>query len=160
VSAGGQGGERALAGVDRTIVLDQHDRLDGSPRLGAEETIELLEMSDEVATALGGAGMDDELSREVIERPQHRDLLGLSRCRYAQVRARLCPYAGEIGMRQRFALVAVEENNVACFGLLFAQLRTQADPIHLARCLACFQRVPRPPLPELFFATPWTAAND
>ena len=54
-------------------------------------------------------------------------------------------------MRQCFALVAVEQNDVACFGLLFAQLQTQADPIHLARYLASFQRVPRPPLPELFF---------
>jgi hypothetical protein len=27
VCAGGQGGERAFAGVDRTIVLGQHDRL-------------------------------------------------------------------------------------------------------------------------------------
>ena len=28
-----------------------------------------------VAAALGRAGMDDELARDVIERPQHRDLL-------------------------------------------------------------------------------------
>ena len=34
VRAGGQRGERALAGVDRTIVLDQHDRLGGWPGLG------------------------------------------------------------------------------------------------------------------------------
>ena len=33
VCAGGQGGERAFAGVDRTIVLDQHDRLGLSPGL-------------------------------------------------------------------------------------------------------------------------------
>jgi hypothetical protein len=33
-----------------------------------------------------GAGMDDELARDVIERPQHRDLLGLPRRRHAQVR--------------------------------------------------------------------------
>jgi hypothetical protein len=31
VCADGQGGERAFAGVDRTIVLDQHDRLGLSP---------------------------------------------------------------------------------------------------------------------------------
>ena len=34
-------------------------------------------MGDEIAAALGRAGMDDQLAREVIERPQHRDLLGL-----------------------------------------------------------------------------------
>jgi hypothetical protein len=57
--AGGQGGERALAGVDRTIVLDQHDRLDGSPGLGAEETIELLKMSDEGdCPEIGGIGAE------------------------------------------------------------------------------------------------------
>jgi hypothetical protein len=33
VCAGGQGGERPFAGVDRTIVLDQHDRLGLSPGL-------------------------------------------------------------------------------------------------------------------------------
>jgi len=36
VGAGGQGGERALAGVDRAIVLDQHDRLGVVAWLGPE----------------------------------------------------------------------------------------------------------------------------
>jgi len=39
VSAGGQGGERAFAGVDRTIVLDQHDRFGLSPGLWSKETV-------------------------------------------------------------------------------------------------------------------------
>ena len=108
-------------------------------------------MGDEVAAALGRAGMDDELARDVIERSQHRYLLGLSRCRHAQVRARLRPYPGEIGMRQRLALVAIEQNDVACFGLLLAQLQAQADPIHLAGYLTSLQRVPGPPPAELFF---------
>ena len=109
VCAGGQGGERALAGVDRTIVLDQHDRLGLSPGLRSKETVELLQMRDEIAAALGRAGMDDELARDVIERPQHRDLLGLPRRRHTQVRPRLRPGAGEIGMRQRLALIALRE---------------------------------------------------
>ena len=121
---GGEGGERAFAGVDRTIVLDQHDWLGLSPGLRSKETVELLQMGDEIAAALGRAGMDDELARDVIERPQHRDLLGLPR-RHA-VRPRLRPGAGKIGMRQRLALIAVEKNNVARFGLLFAQLQAQA----------------------------------
>ena len=62
VCAGGQGGERAFAGVDRTIVLDQHDRLGLPPGLRSIETVELLEMDDEIAAALGRAGMDDELA--------------------------------------------------------------------------------------------------
>src|SRR5271157_1646207 len=151
VCAGGQGGERAFAGVDRTIVLDQHDRFGLSPGLRSKETVELLQMGDEIAAALGRAGMDDELARDLIERPQHRDLLGLPRRRHTQVRPRLRPGAGEIGMRQRLALIAVEKNDVARFGLPFAQLQAQAHPFHLAFRLASLQRVPRPPPAELFF---------
>ena len=62
-------------------------------------------------------------------------------------------------MRQRLALIAVEKNNVARFGLLFAQLQAQAHPFHLALRLTPLQRVPGPPPTELFFATPWTVAN-
>jgi hypothetical protein len=56
-----------FAGVDRTIVLDQHDRLGLSPGLRSKETLELLQMGDEIAAALGRAGVDDELARGVIE---------------------------------------------------------------------------------------------
>ena len=48
-------------------------------------------------------------------------------------------------MRQRLALIAVEKNNVARFGLLFAQLQAQAHPFHLAFRLTSLQRVPGPP---------------
>ena len=51
-----------------------------------QREVELLQMGDEIAAALGRAGMDDELARDVIERPQHRDLLGLPRRRHTQVR--------------------------------------------------------------------------
>ena len=54
-------------------------------------------------------------------------------------------------MRQRLALIAVEKNNVARFGLLFAQLQAQAHPFHLAFRLTSLQRVPGPPPAELFF---------
>jgi hypothetical protein len=60
-------------------------------------------------------------------------------------------------MRQRLALVAIEQNNVARFGLLLAQLQTQADPFDLVGDLASLQGVPRSPPTELFFAAPWTA---
>ena len=151
VFASGQGGERAFAGVDRTIVLDQHDWLGLSPGLRPIESVELLEMDDEIAASFGRAGMDSELAADVIERAQHRDLLGLPRRRHAQVRPRLRPGAGEIGMRQRLALIAVKKNNVARFGLLFAQLQAQTHPFHLAFRLTSFQRVPGPPPAELFF---------
>ena len=90
-------------------------------------------MGDEVAAALGRAGVHDELTRDVIERTQHRDLLRLSRRGNTQIRPCLGPDAGEIGMRQRLALVTVEQNNVAGLGLLLAQLQTQADPFDLGR---------------------------
>ena len=58
-------------------------------------------------------------------------------------------------MRQSLALVTVEQNDVAGFGLLFAQLQTQADPFNLGRDLAALQRVPRTSPTELFYAAPW-----
>ena len=61
--AGGERRERELAGVDRAIVLDQHDRRDGLSGPGAIEPVELLEMGDEIAAALGRAGVDDEFAR-------------------------------------------------------------------------------------------------
>jgi hypothetical protein len=107
-------------------------------------------MGDEIAAFLGLAGVDDELASEVIERAQDCDLLGLSRRRDAQVGAHLRPGAGEIGMRQRLALVAVEQNDIAGFGLLFEQFQAQADAVNLGGDLASLQRVPRPPPTELF----------
>ena len=53
-------------------------------------------------------------------------------------------------MRQRLALVAVEQNDVAGFGLLLAQLQTQADAFDLGGDLAALQRVPRTSPTKLF----------
>jgi hypothetical protein len=141
---------RQLAGVDRPVVLDQHHRLD---RLAGSRTIqpvELFKMGDEVAAALGRTGVHDEPACGVIERFQHRDLLRLSRRGDAQVGARLGPDAGEVGMCERLALIAIEQYDVAGFGLLLAQLQTQADALHLGGDLTALQRVPRPPPAELF----------
>jgi hypothetical protein len=136
--------------MDGTIVLDQHHRLGGLPGFGAIKRVELLEMRDKVAASLGRAGMDDELARDVIERAEHGDFLGLSRRRHTQVGSHLGPGTGEVGMRQRLALIAVEENNVAGFRLLFSQLQAQADTFDLSGDLAALQRVPWPPRTELF----------
>ena len=65
-------------------------------------------MGHEVGAALARAGVDDKLASDVIERSQHRHLVGLSRRWDAQVGAGLRPGAGEIRMRQRLAFVAVE----------------------------------------------------
>jgi hypothetical protein len=69
------------------------------------------------------------------------------------------PCSSEVGVRQRLALIAIEKHDVAGFCLLLAQLQTQAYPIDLAGNLPPFQGVPRPPVTELFFATPWTVAS-
>src|ERR1700683_4240454 len=122
-----------LSDVDRPIILDEHDRLGGLAGHGAEEPVELLQMRHKVAAAFGRAGVDDELPRAVIERAQHRDLLCLSRSRHAQVGAGLGPGSGEIGMGQRLALIAIEQHDVAGFGLALAQLPTQAHPLDLDR---------------------------
>src|SRR6185503_7604635 len=150
MGAGGQCRQRELARVDRSIVLDQQHRLDGLSGLRAIQPVDLLEMGDEVAAALGRAGVQDELACDVIERTQHGDLLRLPRRWHTQVRPRLGPGPREIRVRQCLALVAVEQHDIAGLGLLLAQLQAQADPFDLGGTLASVQRVPRPPPAELF----------
>ena len=53
-------------------------------------------------------------------------------------------------MRQRLALIAIEQDDIAGFGLLLAQPQTQADPFDLGGTLPPLQRVPRTPPVELF----------
>jgi hypothetical protein len=48
----------------------------------------------------------------------------LAWCRHAQIGAGFCPGSGEVGMRQRLALIAIKQNDVAGSGLLLAQLQT------------------------------------
>jgi len=149
--SGGEGRERELADMDWAIVLDEHDGLGWLSGLGSVEMVELLEMSHEVAAALGRAGVDDELAGDMIERAEHRHFLSLPRRGHAQVCARPCPGAGKVGMRQRFAFVAIEKDDIASLGLTLSQLQAQSDPIDLAGSLTPFQRVPGPPPAELFF---------
>lgn len=145
--------------MDRAVVQNQHHRCGDVAGPGTIEPIELLEMGDEVTAAFGRAGMDDELACDVIERAQHRDFLGLPWRWHTQVVPCLCPDPGEIGMAQRLTLIAIEENTIAGFGLLFAQPQAQPDPFDLGADLASLQRVPWPPPTELFCAMPWTIAS-
>jgi hypothetical protein len=48
----GQRRQGELAGMDRTIVLDQYHRLGGLTGLGTIKPVQLLEMRDEVAAPL------------------------------------------------------------------------------------------------------------
>ena len=150
MGAGGEGCEREFAGMDRTVVLDQHDGREGLSGPRPIAPIELLEMGDEVAAALGPAGVDDEFADGMIERAQQRDFFRLTRSGHTQICPGFRPGAGEIGMCQRLALVAVEQDNIAGFSLLLAQLPTQADAFDLGGNLTTAQRVPRPPPAEVF----------
>ena len=142
MGTGGECSKREFAGVYRTIVLDQDHRSDGLPGLRPVKSVQLLKMSDEVAAALAAAGVHDELARDVIERTEHGDLLGLSWRGNPQIGSSPRPGTSEIGMFQCLAFVTVEQNDVAGAGLLLAQRKTQADPFNLGRTLAAFQRVP------------------
>ena len=64
-----------LADMDRPVVLDQHDRFYCPSRLRTEQVVELLEVSDEVAAALGRARMHNQLARDMIERADYRPIL-------------------------------------------------------------------------------------
>ena len=154
-----EGGKGELADVDRSIVLDQHDRLHGPSGLGAKETVELLQVSDEVAAALGRAGVHDELARDMIERADHRHFLGLPRRRHTQVRAALGPRPRQIRVRQGLALVAVEQDDVAGLGLGLAQLQAQAHALDLGGDLAAFSVCRGRRQRKFFFAAPWTVAT-
>src|SRR5271154_781808 len=57
------------------------------PGHGTVELIELLKMRHEISAALGRAGVDDELARNVIERAQDCHFFGLSRRWHAQISA-------------------------------------------------------------------------
>jgi hypothetical protein len=56
-----------LADMDRPVVLDQYDRFYCPSWLRTEQMVELLEVSDEVAAALGLARMHNQLARDMIE---------------------------------------------------------------------------------------------
>ena len=97
-------------------------------------------------------GMHDESACDVIERAHHGHLLGSDPARNAQSwRSRSGPRTRQIRMRQRLALVAIEENDIAGLGLGLAQLKPEPDALDLSRDLPPLQRVPRPPPPEVFF---------
>ena len=82
-----------------------------------QEAIELLQMRNEIGAALGPAGMHNEPACDVIKRAHHGHFLGLPRRRYTQIGAAFGPCTRQIGMRQRLALVTIEENDIAGLGL-------------------------------------------
>src|SRR5215211_8340130 len=58
-------GERCagrLAGVDRAVVENEHDRRERDPELGTIAPIDLLQQSAEVRASFGPAGVNNELA--------------------------------------------------------------------------------------------------
>ena len=135
----------SLAGMDRAVVEDEHDRLERDPELGPEAPVNLLQESDEVRTALGARGLHDQVARRPVEKAEHRDLLALARGRNAQIGSLLGPDMRQVGMGQRFGLVLEQQDDVARLGLRFEQLPAQTGAVHRVRILAALQRVTRPP---------------
>ena len=62
-------------------------------------------------------------------------------------------------MRQRLAIVAIQQHDVTGLGLLLAQMQTQSDRFDLGRRLAALQRVPRPGIPTRNAASLFTGAG-
>jgi hypothetical protein len=81
-----------------------------------------------------------QLARDRIERAHHRHFFGLSQRRHAQVRAAPGPCAGQMGVGQGLALVAIEATDVAGLGLGLAQLKAQPHALDLAGTSGSFFR--------------------
>ena len=85
---------RRLAGVDRAVVQDEHDRLRRTIRCQAILRIDLLQKRDEIGTALAPAGAHDQVTWRPVEQTEHRHLGGLAVRWNAQIRALLGPGMG------------------------------------------------------------------
>src|SRR3982751_3403845 len=152
VGALGERGAACLAGVDRAVVEDQNEALDRDALLGAIAPVDLLQDGDEVRASLCPPGAHDELAPRPVEHAEHRHFGALARGRNAQVGPFLGPDMRQIGMGERFGLVAEQEHDVARLGLGLEQLSAQARPVHGVGVLPTFQRVAgSPPAEAPFF---------
>ena len=130
--------------MDRAIVEHEDDGLVRAARARPVDRVEAAEEGDEVAAALGGAGVDDQLMSGAIERADHRPLLGLPWRLDAQIAAASGPGVGKIGMGERFRLIAEQQGDIAGFGLLPQQAQAQTGAVDRIGILPTLQRVPRP----------------
>jgi hypothetical protein len=151
---GGQSGPRGFAGMDRTVIEHQDDRFVLSRRVRPIARFKTTEEGDEIAAALGGAGVDDQLAGGAIKGADHRPLLGLPRCLDPQIAAAFGPGPGEIGMGECLRFVTEQQGDVAGLGLLLQQAQAQARAVDRVGILPALQRVARPaPGKSPFFST-------
>jgi len=140
--------------MDGTVVEHKDDGFVRAAGAWPVDRVEAAEEGDEIATALGGAGADDQLMSGAIEGADYRPLLGLPRRLDAQVAAAFGPGPGKIGMGERLRLVAEQQGDIAGFGLLLQQMQAQAAAIDRVGVLPPLQGVPRPtPGKAPFFST-------
>jgi hypothetical protein len=137
-------GARGLADMDGTVVEYEEDGFVGAAWTRPVDRVEAADEGDEVATALGGAGIDDQLMSGAVERTDDRPLLGLPRRLDPQIATAFGPDAGEIGMGERLRLVAEQQGDIAGSGLLPQQAQAQAAAVDRIGVLSALQRVPRP----------------
>ena len=109
-----------LAGVDRPVVENDDGGFGVCSGPWAITDIERFQMRDEIGAALSARSRDDQLAAQPVESAHHGDLLRLSRRGHAQIGSAFGPGAGEIGMRQRLALVGEQQRDVARSRLFFA----------------------------------------
>ena len=105
--------------MDWAIVKNEGDRFLGPARAWPIESIEAAQQYDEVAAALGRAGVDDQPAGGAIEDAEHRPLARAPRRLDLQILAPLGPDVSEIGMGERLCLVAKQQCDIAGFSLLF-----------------------------------------
>ena len=128
--------------MDGTVIEHQDDRFVLPSRAWPVDRVEAAEEGDEIAAALGGAGIDDQLAGGAIKSADHRPLARLPRRLDAQIAAAFGPGAGEIGMGEGFRFVAEQQGDIAGLGLLPQQ--AQAGAVDRIGVLPALQRVPRP----------------
>lgn len=146
-------GARELAGVDRSVVEHQHDRLSCLSRSWPVERVEPFQEADEIGATLGVAAMHDQPAGSMIERADERQLASLARCRHAQISTSLGPGVRQIRMRQRLGFVLEQQDDVARFGLTFQELEPKPGAIYGAAILSASKAVAGPsPSVAVFFS--------
>ena len=140
--------------MDRAIVENKDDGLVRAARARPVDRVEAAEEGDKVAAALGGAGARDQLVSGAVESADHCPLAGLPRRLDPQIAAAFGPGAGEIGVGERFRLVAEQQGDIAGLGLLLQQMQAQAGALDRVGVLPALQGVPWPtPGKAPFFST-------
>ena len=124
---------RCAAGVDGSVVEHQHHGPARAAGLGAISPVQQFQQADEVGAGLGGRGVDEQLAAGRVERADHSYLAGLAGRLDPQVGALLSPGMGQVGMRQRLALVGIQQGDVA--GLRLGPTDRQAHAHALDRGL-------------------------